>query len=65
MALAADDDGGLVSPDGKGSVDASGFAGDWESAVVECGVDYVVGGSGVDAHVLGEDAGVDSFDGCG
>lgn len=62
MALAADDDGGLVSPDSKGSVGASGFAGDWESAVVECGVDYVVGGSGVEVHVLGEDAGVGGFE---
>lgn len=58
MALAADDEGGLVSPDGKGSVDASGFAGDWDSAVVECGVDEMVGGLGVDAHVVGEGAGI-------
>lgn len=52
VALAADDEGGLVSPDGEGSVDASGFAWDWESAVVECGVDEMVGGLWVDAHVV-------------
>ena len=62
MALAADDDGCLVSPDGDGSVDASGFSGDWESAVVECRVDEMVGSLWVDAHVVGDEAGVDGFE---
>lgn len=65
MALAADDDGCLMSPDGDGSVDASGFSGDWESAVVECRVDEMVGGSGVDAHVVGDEEGIGDLEGVG
>ena len=62
MAFATDDDGGLVSPDGDGSVDASGFSGDWDSAVVECRVDEIVGSLWVDAHVAGDEVGVGGFE---
>ena len=62
MVFAADDNGGLVSSDGEGLVDASGFTEGGESAVVECCVDEEVGGAGVDAHVVCEDAGIGGFE---